>query len=99
MNFASKIVSIAFGLDLSSGYATIFLLFVVFCVAFLVWMIYYATAKKALVELSNVSWLSFKDTFKYTGVTVLAITLFSTVLFIYDLGLDKIVNVILNNAK
>jgi preprotein translocase subunit SecE len=99
MGFASEVVKSLFGKELSGGYALLFLSFVLICVSFIVWCIYYATVKKGVSELSSISWLSFKDTLKYTGIAVMAIVVTSGVLFAYDFVLDKILNVIVKNAK
>jgi preprotein translocase SecE subunit len=99
MGFASEIVKSLFGKELSAGYALLFLSFVIFCVSFVIWAIYYATVKKGVSELSSITWLSLKDTLKYTGITVMSIVIASGVLFVYDFVLDKILNVIVKNAK
>lgn len=99
MNFASKIVSDVFAKQLSGGYAWLFLAFVAFCIGFVIWAIYYATVKKGITELTNITWLSFKDVVKYTLLTVGTIIVFSGILFVYDLVLDKLLNLILKNAK
>jgi preprotein translocase SecE subunit len=99
MDTLSKFISNVFGRELSGGYAILFLTFVLACIGFVIWMIYYAVAKKGISELSNISWLSLKDTFKYTMITVVTITVFSAVLFFFDFGVDKIVNIIIENAK
>ena len=99
MDSLSKFISDVFGRELSGGYAVLFIVFVLTCIGFLIWMIYYAIAKKGIDELSNISWLSLKDTFKYTMITVVTITVFSAVLFSFDFGIDKIVNIIIENAK
>ena len=99
MNFASKLVENVFGLTLSPSYALIFLSFVLFCIGFIIWAIYYATVKKAAAELSNVTWLSLKDTLKYTSITVLTIMVFSLILFFFDTGVDKLINSIIQNGN
>jgi preprotein translocase SecE subunit len=99
MGFASQIVNSLFGKDLSGGYALLFLSFLLFCIGFVVWAIYYATVKKGVAELSAISWLSLKDTLNYTGLTVMSIIVASGILFVYDFVLDKILNVIVKNAK
>ncbi len=99
MELATKFIHNVFNKDLSGGYAVTFILFLLFCLGFIIWAIYYATVKRAVVELGRVSWLSLSDTLKYTGITVFSIVVFSGILFAYDFGLDKILNVIIKNAK
>jgi preprotein translocase SecE subunit len=99
MGFASEIVKNMFGKELSGGYALLLLSFVLFCIGFVVWAIYYATVKKGVAELSSITWLSFKDTLKYAGITVMSIVIASGILFVYDFVLDKILNLIIKNAK
>jgi preprotein translocase SecE subunit len=99
MEQVSSLVNTLFGKSLTGGYALLFLTFVLLCLAFVIWAIYFATVKKAAVELQNITWLSLKDTLKYTGVTLVSIVIFSSILFVYDFGLDKLVNVIIENAK
>ncbi len=99
MGFASEVVKSLFGKELSGGYALLFLSFVIFCVGFVVWCIYYATVKKGVSELTSITWLSFRDTLKYTVIAVMAIIISSGILFAYDFVLDKILNVIVKNAK
>lgn len=99
MEFASRIVNTLFNKQLSGGYALTFLLFVIFCIGFLIWAIYFAIVKKGASELQNITWLSAKDTLSYTSITIISIVIFSTILFVYDFGLDKIVNIIIENAK
>lgn len=99
MEFLSKIIQNIFGLSLSGKLAVIFAVFVLICVASVIWGLYYAFGKRAVNELSNISWLSLKDTVKYSTVTIVALVVSSGVLFAYDFLLDKVVKVIINNAK
>ena len=99
MDFLSKIILEIFGKNVSGGYSILFLIFIISCIAFLIWAIYFATTKKALLELTSISWLSLTDTAKYTTITVISIIVFSAIFFVYDFGIDKVVNVIIQNAK
>jgi len=99
MAFASKLVSDLFNKDLSNGYAVLFLVFILICILSVLGGIYYATRKKAIHELGDVTWLSFKDTVKYSAITIISLILCSSILFVYDFSLDKVVNLIIQNAK
>ncbi len=99
MDFLSDFVQNVFGKELTAGYATLFLVFVIICVGFTAWAIYYATYKGALSELARVSWLSMKGTIVYTSITVGVIVVLSLVLFAYDSGLNELVNIVIENAS
>jgi preprotein translocase SecE subunit len=99
MNWASQLVKTISGLELSPNYAYMYIAFVVMTIAFIVWVYYFAVFKKGAKELSNITWLSLKETLSYTTLTIFTIVTFSTLLFGYDFLLDKIVNIIVQNAK
>ena len=99
MNWASQLVKTISGLDLSANYAYLYLTFIVLTIGFVVWVYYFAVFKKGVWELTNISWLSLKETVTYTLLTISTIVVFSTLLFGYDFLLDKLVNIIVQNAK
>ena len=99
MNWATELVKTIANIELSPNYAYLFLAFVLFAIGFVVWAFYFAVFKKAITELGNISWLSFRETINYTTLTVACIVVFSTLLFGYDFLLDKLVNIIIQNAK
>lgn len=99
MNWATELVRIISGLELSPNYAYIFLAFILFTIGFVLWAFYYAIFKGAIKELTNISWLSFKDTVTYTTISIVVIVIFSTLLFLYDFILDQLVNIIIQYAN
>lgn len=99
MNWAVDLTKLILGKELSADYAVIFLLFVIFCISFYLWSIYFAIRKNALNELKSITWYSFKDTLLTTLVVVISILVSSLILFAYDFGLDQLVNLIFNYAK
>jgi preprotein translocase SecE subunit len=99
MDVASRIISELFNKELHGGYAVLFLVFVGICIMAIIAGLYYAIGKRAVNELGNVTWLSLKDTIKYSAITIITITVFSTILFAYDFGLDKVVKLIIENAQ
>jgi preprotein translocase SecE subunit len=99
MNWASQLANTIAGLELSPNYAYLFIAFVVFVIGFIVWVYYFAVFKKGVTELQKITWLSLKDTVSYTLLTVFSIVVFGGILFGYDFLLDKLVNIIVQNAK
>lgn len=99
MDFVSNLVKTLFDKELSPTYAFILLAYYLAIIIFVIWAIYYATVKKAAAELPNITWLSLKDTIKYTSITLFSIVIFSSILFVYDFGLDQLVNLVIENAK
>jgi len=99
MNWATDLVKTISGLELSANYAYVYLLFIVITISFIVWAYYFAVYKKGVKELTNITWLSLKDTITYTLLTIFTIVLFGAILFGYDFILDKLVNTIIQNAK
>lgn len=99
MNWATELVKTISGLELSPNYSYVFLSFVIFTIGFIVWAFYFAIYRKGLQELSNVSWLSLKDTVTYTVLTVVVIIIFSSLLFVYDFFLDKLITIIIEYAN
>lgn len=98
MNWASDLVKLISGLELSPNYAIIYLLFVLTVIGFIVWGYYYAVFRKGARELKNITWFSLKDTAKYTLLTVATIVIVGGLMFSYDFLLDKLVNIIIQNA-
>lgn len=99
MNWATDLVKAISGLELSPNYAYLYLLFLVITISFFVWVYYFAVYKNGVRELSNITWLSFRDTVKYTLVTIFTIFVFGMILFGYDFILDKLVNTIIQYAN
>ena len=99
MNWATELVKTISGLELSPNYSYVFLSFVIFTIGFILWAFYFAVYRKGLQELGNVSWLSLKDTVTYTVLTVVVIIIFSSLLFGYDLLLDKLITIIIEYAN
>ena len=99
MNWASDLVKTISGLELSPNYAIVYLLFVLMVIGFIVWCYYYAVFKKGASELKKITWFPMKDTAKYTILTVVTIIVVGGILFSYDFLLDKLVNIIIQNAR
>ncbi len=99
MNWATELVKTISGLELTPNYAYLYLGFITVTIGFAAWMVYYALFKGAVKELDYVEWLSLKDTVKYTVITVIAIVIFSSILFGYDFLLDQLVSTIIQYAN
>lgn len=99
MNWATDLVKIISGLELSPNYAYLYLLFVIVTIGFVIWAYYFAVFKNGVQELTNITWLSLKDTVKYTLITIFSIIVFGMILFGYDFILDKLVNTIIQYAN
>jgi preprotein translocase SecE subunit len=99
MNWATELVKTISGLDLTPNYAYLYLVFIAVTIGFIAWTLYYALLKGAVKELDYVEWLSLKDTVKYTVITLMAIVLFSSLLFGYDFLLDQLVSTIVQYAN
>jgi preprotein translocase SecE subunit len=99
MDRISDLIQQLFGLELEGELLIIFLIFLAICVTFLAWGIYYAIGKRAIDELGKISWASRKKTLVDSTFILVTIVIVCFILFGYDFGLDKIVDVIIENAE
>lgn len=99
MNPAIELTKIILGKELPNDYSLIFLSFVLFCIIFFVWSLYFVIYKGGIEELKKIEWLSFRDTFITSINIVLFIVISSLILFGFDFVLNELVNLILTYGK
>lgn len=99
MDRVSDLIQQLFGLELYGEILVLFLIFLAICIGFAVWAIYYAIGKRAIDELGKISWAGYKKTLLDSTFILVTIVLVCFILFGYDFGLDKIVDVIIQNAE
>lgn len=98
-NLVIDTTKLILGRELPFDYSLIFLGFVLFCVIFFIWSLYFIIKQRAFEELRKIEWYPMKDTFFNSINVVIFIVISSIVLFSFDFVLNQLVSIILNYAK
>lgn len=99
MNLITDITKLILGKELPFDYSIIFLTFVLFCVIFLIWSLYFIIKQRGFEELRKIEWYPMKNTFFTSINVVIFIVMSSVVIFSFDFVLNQLVSIILNYAK
>lgn len=99
MNLVIDITKLILGKELPFDYSILFLTFVLFCVIFFIWSLYFIIKKGAFEELRKIEWYPMKDTFFTSINVVIFIVISSVILFSFDFVLNQLVSIIFNYAK